>query len=231
MEINQEIVLTLFKKETMKAVGRLYKSNKDRTPIESSNITFRLFKPSDYNINLEVLITMKIEGSEKEVDLGAMGKGKEFETISYFKPVGYYTISKKKLFSNVFEITLLGEYEEAYSILKEKDLIDLNIKTNTLTLMENAAIAAFSKEARIEAFKNKESFSFTANGLILDIYMSNEGYPEVFLDDKYGLKGAIAKYKLYDKPASLKPIINYKEIFDKFHKMSLFTAWGKDILI
>ena len=59
--------------------------------------------------------------------------------------------------------------------------------------------------------------------------MSEDGYPQVFLDDKYGIEGAIAKYRLYDKPGGIDPITKYKELFDSLYEMRLFTSVGKDL--
>ena len=226
--INHEIVKTFIYKDTIETVKKLFKSNVDRTPIKSHDLQFRLIKPTNYNVNLEIFTEIKLECSEEEVDLGSMGKGIKFKTVSFFKPIGYYCL-KKGLFSNSVGLTIVKEYEDSLDFLIKNKKVPSTIKINKLPLRHNALIAAFSKESRIEASKNEDRFSFFANGLILDIYMSEDGYPQVFLDDKYGIEGAIAKYRLYDKPGGIDPITKYKELFDSLYEMRLFTSVGKDL--
>jgi hypothetical protein len=81
----------------------------------------------------------------------------------------------------------------------------------------------------MEAANNAQKYedaSFIANGLYCDIFMTFEGFPQVFLDDRYGLNGPIAAY-LIKEQNSVKPIVRFKELFDKFYAMSLLTAFKR----
>lgn len=57
--------------------------------------------------------------------------------------------------------------------------------------------------------------------------MTYEGFPQVFLDDKHGLNGPIAAYLLRENK-TVNPIIQYKQLFDRFHAMNLMTAFKKN---
>ena len=139
----------------------------------------------------------------------------------FFKPIGFFS-QKKGFLSNDIEVTVLKEFENDLEELRNAKKIPNNIKTHKLSLTENAVIAAFSMETAIQA-KKYEDVSFIANGLACDIFMAFEGFPQVFLDDRYGLEGPIAAYQIRDQN-SINPIIRYKELFEKFHSMSLLSV-------
>ena len=213
MTIEQEMTSILFSKKTIKKVRKQFKKGPEKIPIEAFDITFRLYKATETNINLEALIIMDIENTEKEIDMGNLGIGVMHKRAVFFKPIGFYTL-KKGVFTDDLNITVVREYEKEIDFLIQNKKVPKTFRINKLTLQQNAVIAAFSKETRLEAAKNIDR-SLVSNGLMLDIYMTIEGYPEVFLDDKYGVIGAITKYRLYDKPWGIDPIVEYKEVFDK----------------
>ncbi|TAL56321.1 MAG: hypothetical protein EPN85_15135 [Bacteroidetes bacterium] len=226
MTIEQEMTSVLFLKETIEKAKNQFKNGPEIIPLEVSDMTFRLFKATDFNVNLEALIEMRIENTGEEIDVSALGKGVKgtmHKFVMFFKPIGFYTLNDGNI-----EITIVNEYEKEMNFLIENKKITPSVKVNKLSFRENALIGAFSKETRLEAFKNIDR-SFISNGLMLDIYMTNVGYPEVFLDDKYEVEGAIAIYRLHDKPWGIDPVVNYKEIFDKLWSMKLLTAAGKDV--
>ncbi|NEN25596.1 hypothetical protein G3O08_19060 [Cryomorpha ignava] len=229
MTINQKITSVLFMKETIDRVKQQFNKGPQIIPLEEFDITFRLYKPTNFNINLEVPIKMPIEGTSEDVDFGELGKGIKRSMVMFWKPIGFYTLKRNLLSSDDIELNILKEYEDSLDSLRQQNKISSSIKINKLSLKENALIAGFSKETSLRAAKNEDCFSFISNGLLLDIYMTDEGYPEVFLDDKYETQGAIVKYRLYDNPAGIDPIVNYKELFDKMYSMSLLTAHGKSI--
>ena len=56
--------------------------------------------------------------------------------------------------------------------------------------------------------------------------MCSDGFPQVFLDDRHGLRGPIAAYLIREENM-VKPITTYKKLFDKFNSMGLLTAFKK----
>lgn len=223
MTPSQEMVATLFSKETIEKVKMQFKSGQEKVPLESFEMSFRLFKPNSENINLELLIQMPIETGEEQ-NLPGIGMGRMQKTVMFFKPIGFFTL-KKGVFSSSIEVTVPEEFEKELDYLKSNNKVPSNIETHKLSLEENAVLAAFSMEAITNAEKYEDA-SFFANGLYCDIFMAFDGYPQVFLDDRHGLNGPIAAYLLREQN-SVNPIINYKEIFDKFNYMSLMTAFKK----
>lgn len=220
MTPTQQMVLTLFAKETINKVKEQFKKNNEIVPVDSFDMTFRLYKPNENNINLELLIQMPVETGEEQ-DYAGIGRARIQKSVMFFKPIGYYT-QKNSFFSKQIELTIVKEFENEIDFLTKMGKIPSNIKINKLSLKENAVLAAFSMEALINANRYEDT-SFFANGLECDIFMTFEGYPQVFLDDKYGLKGAVAAYLIREEN-SISPIIQFKEIFDRFHSMSLMTA-------
>lgn len=221
MTPTQEMVMTLFTKDTLDKVKEQFRNGTEILPVDSFDMSFRLFKPTTYNINLELLIQMPIETGEEQ-NMPGIGKGRMQKTITFFKPIGFFQKSKSN-FSNDLEVTVLKEFENDLNFLKNDNRVPTNIQLNKLTLEENAVLASFSMEAAIRAEKYQDD-SFIANGLHCEIFMTFDGYPQVFLDDRHGLNGPIAAYLLREKN-SVNPMSQYKEFFDKFHSMSLMTAF------
>lgn len=223
MTPTQEMVMTLFTKDTLDKVKKQFSNGTEIVPVDSFDMSFRLFKPQTDNINLELLIQMPIETGEEQ-DIPGIGKGRMQKTVMFFKPIGYFK-QKKGIFSNDLEVTVVKEFENDFDFLIKNNQVPSNIKTQKLSLEENAVLASFSMEAAIRAQKYEDD-SFFANGLYCDIFMTFDGYPQVFLDDRHGLNGPIAAYLLREQN-SVNPMIQYKELFDKFHSMSLMTAFKR----
>lgn len=223
MTPSQEMVMTLFTKETIDKVREQFKSGIEIVPNESFDMNFRLFKPKANNINLELLIQMPIDTGEIQ-DVPGIGRGRIQRTVMFFKVIGFFTL-KKGFFSSDIEVTILNEFESDFDLLVKEGKIPANINTHKLSLKENAVLAAFSMEAAKHAQKYEDA-SFKANGLYCDIYMTFEGFPQVFLDDRYGLNGPIAAYLIREQN-SVNPIVQYKELFDKYNEMSLMTAFKR----
>jgi hypothetical protein len=159
-----------------------------------------------------------------EQDFPGIGQGHLQKTIMYLKPIGFYTQTKGFLSNNI-EITIVKEFENDFDFLIRNAKIPSSIKVQKFSLEENAVLAAFSMEALIHARKYEDS-SFFENGLYCDIFMTLEGYPQVFLDDRHGLQGPIAAYLIREKN-SINPVVKYKQLFDRFQSMSLMTAFKK----
>lgn len=224
MTPSQEITLTLFTKETLAKVKDQFKSKTERVPHESFDMSFRLFRTNAGNINLEILVQMELPDQNSEVDFGSFGKARTSQHVMFFKPIGYYKVTNG-FFSDKLEVTVVNEFEQGLDYLNSNNLIPSNLTVHKMTFLENAILTAFSMEALIRAVKYEDS-SFYANGLKADLFMSFDGYPQVFLDDRYNFPGPIAAYMLRERNA-ISPILEYEDIFDKFHQMSLMTAFKK----
>ncbi|MBK9016672.1 MAG: hypothetical protein IPM82_22770 [Saprospiraceae bacterium] len=68
MEIKKEFVTTLFDNEVRTKASQMFgdgfehKGHKDRMPIDMYNISFRLYRPSEQNVNLEFMATSPVNG-------------------------------------------------------------------------------------------------------------------------------------------------------------------------
>lgn len=219
----QEVLMTLFTDDTIQKVKKQFSEGNEKVTLESFNMSFRLFNTKTGNINLELLIQMPVESDEEE-NLHGLGRVTMQRTVMFFKPVGFFT-QKKGFFSSTLEVTILKEFEYDLDILLTNGKIPTSIQIHKLSLRENAVLAAFSMEAFINAEKYGDT-SFIANGLYCDIYLTLEGYPQVFLDDKHNLSGPIAAYLLREQN-SINPIREYEELFNRFDKMELMTAFKR----
>lgn len=121
-EILKEITQVLFDDETLSKAKEQIQNRREKVPVDSQNISFRLFLAPDGNINLEIMM---------RDDFGM-----------YFKPVGFYTFSNGSMKS----IHILKEFEEPYSKIKSTLPNNLTAIVKTLTLEENGYIAMASRE-------------------------------------------------------------------------------------
>ncbi len=223
MTPTQEMVMTLFLQDTLSKVNQQFKDGKQIVPIDSFGMSFRLFKADAGNINLELLIQMPVAVGEEQ-DIPGMGRGRMQKNVMFFKPIGYY-IQSKGFLTSILDVTVPKEFENELDFLKSNNKIPSKIKIHKLSLPENALLSAFSMEALINAQKYNDA-SFFANGLYCDIFMTFEGFPQVFLDDRHGLRGPIAAYLLREQN-SVNPIITYTELFEKYNPMKLMTAFKR----
>lgn len=120
--ILEEIISVLFQPETISKAEEQNQNFRERVPIDTPQISFRLFRAPAKNINLEIMMQDKYG--------------------MYFKPVGYY------LFDNtgLKNIIVLKEFEEAHSNIK--NTIDSKIanRVKYLSMEENGYIALASRE-------------------------------------------------------------------------------------
>lgn len=222
MTVTEEVTMTLFMKETIEKVKKQFKNSDESVLYESFGMNFRLLLTNEGNINLELLFEMNVPRPKKDIlnlslaELDAILA----ERIVFFKPIGFYR-QTKSLFSKSIEITIFKEFEEAFNYLQLNNKISFNPKK--MSLEENAVLAAFSMETLTHAV-NQQDASFYANGLKIDIFMTFDGFPQVFVDDKYNIPGPIAAYMLEEED-SIRPSWEYKVLFDRFYKMSLLTAF------
>ncbi len=234
MKTAEEIICVLFEKNTTDKVKKQFKSNDDKIPIDSRGINFRLKKYNEGNINLEMLC---------RDDSGI-----------YFKPIGFYEFVKGGLFSSgKLNVTILLEFVEDFNKLKkENEIDDSNIMVNFLSIKENGIIAAFSRETVenvkimyqqkakgvskevadiIGPFPHLHAMQFDkaliSNGLNIELLFSMDGFPQCFLDDKYGIEGGFAAYFKTSNGFNLNPTVEHKYNYDRFYRMGLLSAFNK----
>lgn len=221
LTVTEQFTKTLFLENTIQKVREQFANGTEILPIDEFDMNFRLLLVGE-TVNLELLAT------------GQLG--------NYFKPIGFYD---KNL--NVY---LLKEFEADFESLKTKNDIPHNLQVKTLSLRENAVIGAFSMDVIISVLQvlnelNEKGFEpefrdgimipanlrydrqLVANGLNSELIMTFEGYPQFNLDDEYGLNGAIGAYIPNGQGLSINPIVEYKELFDKFARMKLLSAYNR----
>jgi|GEM_PF-1278310 len=228
MTPTQEMILVLFEEATIKKSKAQFISGREITPVDSHDMNFRLFKAKYGNINLELLC--------------------RDDSGTFFKPIGFYEYEKGGfLSSGKLTITVLNEFVKDYKAVKGLDSSKFNVKL--MGIRESGLIAAFSRETvelvkkmyqlkekglpqdvidRIGPYPHLHDMQFDkslmSNGLQIDLLFSFDGFPQCFLDDKYGVQGALAVYLKNQNGYSLNPTLEHKNNFDKFHQMSLLSA-------
>ena len=196
----EELVFTFLNEDSVELSKEIHDNIKHIISFEKFGMDFRLIKMTDETINFELICLDK--------DLGFI----------YTKPIGIYHSNG--------EFTILMEFENAYRKLLKDELISSNKKVNCLSLIENAIIASFSIEAIYSAMK-MEDITFFANGLDMEIWLTNEGDSQSFLNDKYKLRGSIAGYDFRNGKENVWSILIYKEIYDSLLKKKLLTIFNR----
>ena len=227
MTITQEMVSVLFEEETIEKVKKQFANNQEIVPVDSKEISFRLLKTKEGNINHEFLAK----------DNNGM----------YFKVIGYYDNFERD--AHKFDVTILNEFENDFEEL-ENNLNTQNLKVRYMDIEESGLIAAFSREIIqqvqlmyrekqigvseevakiIGPFPHLQAMQFdkylTINGLQIELLFSMEGFPQFFLDDEHNVQGAFGAYFKDENGLSLNPSVQYKSNFDKFYRMGLFSAF------
>lgn len=230
MTPTQEMTSVLFEKDTLEKVKAQFKSGAEKTPIDSRDMSFRLFRTKYGNINLEMLCR----------DNSGM----------YFKPIGFYKFEKGGFFSSgKLTVTVLNEFKDDYKSVS--GINPTNTEVEFMGIRESAVIAAFSRETiemvkemyrlkanglpqavidQIGPFPHLHAMQFdkslNSNGLNIDLLFSMDGFPQCFLDDDYGVEGAFGAYIKNENGFSLNPTVEHKNNFDKFHQMGLLSAFN-----
>jgi len=230
MTPTQEMISVLFEKDTLEKTKAQFKSGAEKTPIDSRDMSFRLFKTNYGNINLEMLCR----------DTSGM----------YFKPIGFYEFEKGGFLSSEnLTVTVLNEFKNDFESVSGINPSNINVKF--MNIRESGIISAFSRETvekvkemyqlkanglpqsvidQIGPFPHLHAMQFdkslNSNGLDIDLLFSMDGFPQCFLDDKYGVEGAIGVYLKNQNGFSLNPTVEHKSNFDKFHKMGLLSVFN-----
>ena len=230
MTPTQEMVSVLFEKDTLEKVKEQFKSGAEKTPIDSRDMSFRLFKTKYGNINLELMCR----------DNSGM----------YFKPIGFYEFEKGGfLSSGKLSVTIMNEFKDDYNSLN--GISPSNVEVKFMNIRESGIIAAFSRETfeivkemyqlkanglpqsvidQIGPFPHLHAMQFdkslNSNGLDIDLLFSFEGFPQCFLDDEYGVQGPFGAYFKDENGYSLSPMVEHKHNYDKFLQMGLLSVFN-----
>lgn len=215
MTTTQEMVSVLFEKDTLEKVKAQFISGAEKTPIDSRDMTFRLFKAKYGNINLELLCS----------DARGM----------FFKAIGFYQLENEKL-----TLTILNEFVKDYKSLP--NLATSNINLKFMSIRESGIIGAFSRETvekAIEIHQEKQSKqhfthselqkydkSLHSNGLKIDVLLAFDGNPQSYLDDAYEVNGAFGVYPLDERGLKLNPTVEHTNNYWKFYEMGLLSAFN-----
>ena len=225
----EEFVRTLFHDTIISKVKRLIKSGDDRIYLEMYDMSFRLFMPTDYNINLELLTNTPIDNKIEPYKVLTM--------TTYLLPIGFYTWEKNFL-STTISICVLKEYENIVHQLKMVNRLTHSAKIEYLDFRANALIGAFSMYNLIEVqriYKKMElastfdiseyDKSFTSNGIKTDIVLSVDGIPQIFMKDESDKSVPIGGFPKKSNGISCAPVSELDGVFKKLYKMSLLSAF------
>lgn len=157
MEILKEMVSVLFENKTISEVKKQFVSKYKRVPIDTPNMSFRLYLSDFGNINLELMMRDKYG--------------------FYFKPIGYYEYDG----SDIKSIKILKEFETAYISIENTIGASLKNKVSFLGVEENTYIAICSREVSNiaqEIFNEQRTppTNIISNGIKTTIYQSGIGY-------------------------------------------------------
>jgi len=176
MEILKEITQVLFQSDTIDKATNQFQTKTQKVPVDTKEISFRLFLSESDNVNLELM------GRD---DYGF-----------YFKPIGYYSFDNS---GNIKNIYILKEFENAYESIKssiDNKLIGL---VKYLSLEENTYIGICSRETSnlVKQMFNSPKYdmmnhmspdrfqvqNILSNGLTIQIKTSMMGALEAGLND------------------------------------------------
>lgn len=211
----ESAVITAMSPVTFKKVGELFKSSSTVYGLEAEEISFRLRKTSEDNINLEMLMSNSEKG------------------VMWYKPVCFYT--------NNNSIYLLHEFVNKYKELtKSTEFVK---EPEYLELVENALIAAFSMEVFLmveDAWLARTNTTIN-NGLEVDLDYSDKGL-EVTVTERIEIgkkpNGEPLYYKTYSdrvgtyvlngvRVTSINPFWDTKEAYDFVAEKKLLSALNK----
>jgi len=227
-EFKNELVKSLFDDVAISKVKKLIKSGDDKIALELFDMTFRLFKPTGQNINLE-LLTQTIIDKPKINKISKM--------VTHLQPVGFYTW-ESGFFSNKISVNILNEFESIVEGMIKGNKISSSIKINKLSFIQNAIIGGFSMDTFIEVEKiysemeNNNSLGvteydkkITVNGIEINLIMSFDGFPQMFVIDDSNKSIPIGAFPKTSGNISCNPARALDADFHKFYNMGLLSAF------
>jgi hypothetical protein len=201
--------------DTLEKVTNLFSSSQTMAPIETTDETLRLRKIDNDIIQMEsagfyVMQSDIVENSEK-------GVTREEKTALSFKTLALYKRS-----GDIFVPLEIENMCRQYPDYGD-DFFGYRLKF--FTLLENAVIAAFSMETYRRAIL-RQDFKYQTNDLNLDIFMTLDNEPQVWLDDKYGINHPIAIY-FPDGQPTINSVIQTKEQFEKLQALDILQIFKR----
>lgn len=177
MEILKEMIEVLFELDTIKKAINQYQTRRQKVPVDTKDISYRLFLSERGNVNLELM---------SRDDYGY-----------YFKPIGYYTFNN---LGNIENIYILKEFENAFKSIKSNIEDEIIQKVNFLSLEENTYIGLCSRETSnlVKQMFNSPKYdmmnhmfpdkfqvqNILSNGLTIQVRTSMMGALEAGLNDE-----------------------------------------------
>lgn len=204
-----QLTKALFEHQTIDTLIKCIKDDTRISSVELFDLDFRLYKNKKGLYNLEVLIFD---------DKGA-----------YFKPIGYYEIIKKGWFSrNKITLTILREFELSFE--KNNFYNNRIFEVKFLDIQSNGLIAGCSFEiinSLQRSFSTRQDQFLISNGLNLELIIALDGNPQLYLDDRYGIEGALIVYVNNNNGLGINPAIKYTSKFKELEQLELFTAFKR----
>lgn len=202
-------------RETLQKVTTLFNSTQQMLPVQTADESLRLRKVDDANIQLESGGLYVIQSEEAEGN--SEGIIRNERTALSFKTLALY---KKN--GDIFVPLEIENICKRYPDF-EDDFFGYRLKF--FSLLENAVIAAFSMETYRRAILRRD-FKFVTNDLNLDIFMTFDNEPQVWLDDKYGIDHPIAIY-FPDGQQTINSVVQTKEVFEKLHTLDILQIFKR----
>lgn len=216
MDILKEMVTALFQKETIEKALNQNQSKTEKVPVDTKDISFRLFMSQKGNINLEF-----------------MGRD---EYGYYFKPIGFYTFNGQ---GNLEVVYVLKEFEETFENIKADLDSKLTQIVKFLSLEENTYVGLCSRETSnvVKKMFNSPEYdtmnhmspdgfqvqNILSNGLKIQVRTSMMGALEAGLNDEnYELEEDV--FVMYQNNDGISLHCQEQTYMD-LHQKSLFGAF------
>lgn len=223
MDLNKNFIRAIASKEAAECAKAIFNGSTKRYSIELFDISFSLFQPiADGPVNFEVLVQQRKEGPPEEINVPNYGQGMVNDVFYYLKPLGYFNSWPSDEFT-ADDITIFYELQETGQNMCRSGEISSQKHFCFLSLEKNALMGAFSMDI-VERAKLYRDSKIRANGLDFDILISFDGYPQSFLNDKYGVNGPIGAYPIREL-GTVNPMTKYKSLYDELERQALFSAF------
>src|ERR1700722_9662863 len=164
----QEMIMAFLSKNVIDSAKGQFGSGIQKINIKMYDITFHLFRCADNVIAFEFPMNYAGEKGE-DIDIPGVGSGYIRKDYRFYNPIGFFSLRNGKV-----EAFILNLFMNEYNLLKSNNMIKIDIPLNTLDLLSNAIIGAFSAEAMIHVQRH-QNCKFVANGLDYYVSLANDG--------------------------------------------------------
>lgn len=152
-EVVEEAARALVHPENREKARKQLLSGQEIVPVDSPEVSLRLFSTGSGTANLEMLISTRLG--------------------HFFKPIGYYT-SKG-------DVVVLKEFEPPLISLWKAGAVDKTIPIRRMGQDESTVIGAFSVDTLLLAVQGDET-TYTANGIDLELVINHDGNPQIWCE-------------------------------------------------